>query len=79
VNNNEKQDRFSVPLYMIEGNMGVLLENTLNCEGISFKRYTPPDSDAEGVVLMIHNADKEQAVEIGFQFKRMEDDSRVRD
>jgi hypothetical protein len=71
-------DRFSVPLYMIEGNMGILLENVVKCEGVSFRRYTPPDSDMEGVVLVFHNADKEQAEKLGFQYRSFENDSRVR-
>lgn len=74
----EKSDRFTVPLYMIEGNMSVLLENIVKCEGVSFRRYTPPDSDEEGVVLVFHNADHEQAKKLGFTFRSAEADTRVR-
>jgi hypothetical protein len=61
-----KQDdtRITVPLVMLDGNIDVLLNNTLPVEGISLRRYGPA-----GVVLTVHMSpeQKEHAKELGFR------------
>jgi hypothetical protein len=58
-----RPDRESVPLLMIVGNIQVLLENMLPCNGISLRRYD------RGVVLVIHSDEdqKELHKELGFR------------
>jgi hypothetical protein len=62
-------DRVSVPLMMLRGNLECLLENTLPVNGISLKWYGPA-----GVILVVHGVDREVAEEIGFQTKKATDE-----
>jgi hypothetical protein len=57
-------ERHTVPLVMIEGNMGVLLNNTLPVQGISLKWS---DEFPGAVVLLVHGVDREAADALGFQ------------
>jgi hypothetical protein len=61
-------DRITVPLVMLPGNMDILLEHPIPCTAVSLVRYSQDDMISEGVVLVLHNADKERAAELGFQF-----------
>lgn len=58
-----RPDRESVPLLMIVGNIQVLLENTLPCNGISLRRYD------RGVVLVISSDEEQKEIqkELGFR------------
>lgn len=59
--------REEVPLRMLEGNIGVLLDHTLPCSGISLIRDPLTQN---GVILMIHSTaeDKKTAKKLGFKF-----------
>jgi hypothetical protein len=61
------EGRVAIPLVMIEGNMDILLENTIRCTGISLKRIISDEFSGQAVVLTIHDRDKEQCAELGFQ------------
>ena len=56
--------REQVPLRMIEGNISILLEHMIPCTGISLMR--DPET-ANGVLLMVHGANKEIAEQLGFK------------
>ena len=56
--------RVAVPLVMLEGNMDVLLHNTLPLTGISL-RWSNEFPDA--VILVVHGHDREAAEELGFK------------
>lgn len=58
--------RVTVPLFMLANNIGVLLDNNIECESISLMRSAHAD---EAVVLMIHmnEEQKEAATLLGFK------------
>lgn len=58
--------RMEVPLRMIAGNIGILMEHSLPCQGISFR--TDPKSDA-ALIIVIHGADHEVCEELGFELR----------
>ena len=60
--------REEVPLRMLEGNIGVLLENKLFCKAVSLE-HDPASKNA--VILVIHNADHEHAEKIGFKLRKL--------
>jgi hypothetical protein len=61
--------RVAIPLVMIEGNMDILLENTIPCAGVSLSWYPAevPGFSGQGVVLHVHNVDHTVAGQLGFQ------------
>lgn len=67
----EGDGRVSVPLMMIGGNLGVLLENTIAVDGVSLKRY-----GNAGVILVFHfgPGQKEEAFALGFETRPADDD-----
>lgn len=63
----DENARVTVPLVMLPGNMGILLENRLTVQGISLKWS---EEYPNAVVIVLHGADQEQAKELGFQFQQ---------
>lgn len=62
-------DRISVPLMMLKGNMEILLSNQIPCEGVSLRYH-----GGAGVVLVFHGADRERAAELGFRLAKAPED-----
>lgn len=63
----DKAKRRTVPLVMIEGNMEILLNNTVYVSGISLRMIDHPELDGKAVVLIVKGVNQEQADELGFQ------------
>jgi len=56
--------RVNVPLRMFRGNIEILLENRIPCQGVSFMR-DPEYRNA--IILVFHGTDKEVADSVGFK------------
>lgn len=62
-------DRVSIPLCMLRGNMELLLEKTVPCEGVSLSWY-----EEAGVVLQFHGSPEHHAAwaEMGFRTRALD-------
>lgn len=58
--------REEVPLRMLKGNIGVLLNNVLPCKGISLK-HDPYSNN--GVILTVYGVDHEAVKELNFKLR----------
>jgi hypothetical protein len=58
--------RSEVPLRMITNNIDILLEHSLPCQSISFRR--DPNSQT-ALILVIHGADYAVCEELGFELR----------